>query len=270
MMKHNEKELFDRDLYLFDLDGTVYLGDRPFPYAVDLVHKLRADGKRVLFFTNNASRSADVYVRRLTDMGFAPLPGEILTSGDVTASFLTRHRRGQKVYLLGTPALRDTFVKAGIPLADGTEKSVPIAVSSFDTTLTYDKLERICTYIRRGAEFLSTHPDFNCPAPDGFLPDCGAINALITASTGAVPRYFGKPYADTVKAIAEFTGIGPDRMCVFGDRLYTDIALGKRAGILAVLVLSGETTPDMLEGLSDEQMPDLIYPSLREVRDLLR
>lgn len=267
-MTITESGLLQKKLFLFDLDGTVYLGDEPFPYAVDFVEKLRNSGRKVLFFTNNASRSTAVYYERLTRMGFSPREGEILTSGDVTASFLQRERAGKKVYLLGTPALCDAFRQAGIELSDGTDDTVDIVVSSFDTTLEYHKLERICTYIRRGAEFLSTHPDYNCPAPDGFLPDCGAINALITASTGKTPRYFGKPYPDTARAIAAFTGVDLCDMCVFGDRLYTDIALGRRSGILSVLVMSGETTAQMLENADAADTPDLVFPSLAQVRDL--
>ena len=143
------------------------------------------------------------------------------------------------------------------------QEDAPIVVASFDTTLTYDKLEKACRYIREGAEFISTHPDFNCPVEGGFIPDSGAICALITASTGKLPRYFGKPYEDTLQIIEEFSGVARADMVVVGDRLYTDIALGAKHGVASVLVLSGETTLEDLEG-SDVQ-PSVIVQNVGEL-----
>lgn len=253
--------LSDKKLYIFDMDGTVYLGERVFPYAVTYIKRLRKEGKRVLFFTNNASRNPDVYYERLKKMGFEPAGDEIMTSGDVTIEFLKRERPGKSVFLLGTEALKESFEKAGIPLSD----SGDIVVSSFDLTLTYAGLERACTLIRNGAEFLCTHPDFNCPTENGFIPDSGAIAAAITASTGKIPRFFGKPYKDTWEMIQSKTGVKREEACIFGDRLYTDIALGKNSGITAVLVLSGETQRDDLSSVPEESLPDIILESINDL-----
>ncbi len=253
----------DKKLYIFDMDGTIYLGDRVFPFAVEYIRRLRADGRRVLFFTNNASRDGKVYLDRLSRMGFSPREDEILTSGDVTIRFLLGHRKGKSVFLLGTPSLRKSFEEAGIELSDEGD----IVVSSFDTGLTYAGLERACTLIRGGAEYLCTHPDFNCPTETGFIPDSGAIAAAITASTGVIPRYFGKPYPDTAEMIFSYTGISAPDACIFGDRLYTDVALGKNSGMTAVLVLSGETTPKDLENLPAERAPDLVIESIADLLD---
>ncbi len=251
----------DKKLYVFDMDGTVYLGENVFPFAVEYIKRLRAEGRRVLFFTNNASKSPSFYIKRLTRMGFEPRGDEIMTSGDVTIRFLKEKRAGKSVYLLGTKLLRKSFEDAGIELSDNAD----IVVSSFDTELTYKKLERACTLIRGGAEYLCTHPDYNCPTEDGFIPDSGAIAAAITASTGVKPRYFGKPYADTAEMILSYTGVKAKDACIFGDRLYTDIALGKNSGMTAVLVLSGETKKEDLEGLPKEKMPDIILDSINDL-----
>jgi HAD superfamily hydrolase (TIGR01450 family) len=251
----------DKKLYVFDMDGTIYLGENVFPFAVEYIKRLRADGRRVLFFTNNASKSPLFYINRLTRMGFEPREDEILTSGDVTIRFLHEKRAGKTVYLLGTELLQKSFADAGIVLSDDAD----IVVSSFDTELTYAKLERACTLIRGGAEYLCTHPDYNCPTEDGFIPDSGAIAAAITASTGVKPRFFGKPYADTAEMILSYTGCEASDACIFGDRLYTDIALGKNSGMTAVLVLSGETKLQDLEGLSPQQTPDIILNSINDL-----
>lgn len=261
--------LKNKKLFIFDMDGTIYLGEQVFPFAIDFISKLRKAGKKILFFTNNASRSPETYVSRLEKMGFSPSRDEIMTSGDVTAEFLLRHRKGKTVYLLGTPDLENNFREKGICLIDGNEEKADIVVTSFDVTLTYEKLKNVCRYIMNGAEFLSTHPDFNCPTENGPIPDSGAISAFVTASTGKTPTYFGKPYRETLVMISQSTGIKEEDMCIFGDRLYTDIALGKRHGVTSVLVMTGETTYDDLESASDEDKPDFVFPSLKEVRDLM-
>jgi HAD superfamily hydrolase (TIGR01450 family) len=156
--------------------------------------------------------------------------------------------------------LKKSFSDAGIKISNNAD----IVVSSFDTELTYKKVERACTLIRNGAEYLCTHPDFNCPTEDGFIPDSGAIAAMITASTGVKPRYFGKPYADTAEMICSYTGVEAKDACIFGDRLYTDIALGKNSGMTAVLVLSGETKKSELSALTKEQSPDIVLNSIED------
>ena len=262
----NCKETLDsKKLYIFDMDGTIYLGYQVFPYAIRFINNLRAAGKKVLFFTNNASHTTEFYVQKLTKLGFSPTPDEIMTSGDVTIEFLKRHRAGKSVYLVGTPELVENFRENGIPMLEGNEDKADIVVTSFDTTLTYEKMDNACRLVRNGAEYLSTHPDFNCPTETGFIPDSGAIAAFVTASTGKVPTYFGKPYKETVEMICEATGFTTDEMCIFGDRLYTDIAVGKKHGVTAVLVLSGETKEEDVDAAAVAEKPDYVFPSLDEV-----
>ena len=193
----DKKSLAQKKLWILDMDGTVYLGNQLFPETLPFLQRIRESGASYLFFTNNASRAKDTYVSRLNGMGIPAGPENILTSAETTIAFLKQHRPGKSVYVVGTPDLIRSFEDAGICV----EEDAPIVVASFDTTLTYDKLEKACRYIREGAEFISTHPDFNCPVEGGFIPDSGAICALITASTGKLPRYFGKPYEDTLQII---------------------------------------------------------------------
>ncbi len=257
--------LRDKKLFIFDMDGTIYLGYNVFDYAIRFINNLRANGKKVLFFTNNASHTTAFYQTKLAKLGFSPAADEIMTSGDVTIEFLKRHRAGKSVYLVGTDELVENFKAAGINMLEGKEEKADIVVTSFDTTLTYEKLDNACRLVRGGAEYLSTHPDFNCPTETGFIPDSGAIAAFVTASTGKTPTYFGKPYAETVEMISEATGFSRDEMCIFGDRLYTDIALGKKHGVTAVLVLSGETQPADVDAATPAEKPDYVFPSLDEV-----
>ena len=120
-----------------------------------------------------------------------------------------------------------------------------------------------------GSEYLSTHPDFNCPTEDGFIPDSGAISAFVTASTGATPRYFGKPYSDTMDMICSATGAEKSKAAVVGDRLYTDIAIGKRSGVTAILVLTGETKMSDLEGLDERTLPDIVLDDAEALENMI-
>ncbi len=258
-------ELAAKKLFVFDMDGTIYLGKIVFDFAIRFIEHLRASGRKVLFFTNNASKSTSFYVDKLTRLGFSPVPDEIMSSADVTVAYLHAHYPGKSVYLVGTRQLCDHFRAAGIPLMDNDADSADLVISSFDTELTYEKMDVACRLIRNGATYLCTHPDFNCPTDTGFMPDSGAIAALVTASTSVTPRYLGKPYPEVVEMIEAVTGISREDTCIFGDRLYTDIALGARNGVTSVLVLTGEGTLEEAEALSDGDKPAYIFPSLAEV-----
>jgi len=262
-------KISDKKLYIFDMDGTIYLGDNVFNFAIRFINNLRAAGKRVLFFTNNASHSDDFYIEKLTKLGFSPSREEIMTSGDVTKVFLHRKRPRKSVYLVGTDDLVNDFKKDGIKLVDGNSESADIVITSFDTTLTYKKLNDACRLVRNGSEYLSTHPDFNCPTETGFIPDSGAIAAFVTASTGKIPTYFGKPYIETLEMICEHTGIAKEDMCIFGDRLYTDIALGARNGVMSILVLTGETTAEDVKNADKKDRPNYVFDSLDDVDKLM-
>lgn len=256
----NEKKAF-----IMDMDGTVYLGDNIIKGAPEFVQRARSMGAKVYFFTNNASKNPDLYVEKLTRLGFEACREDIITSGDVTIDFLKKNRAGKSIYLVGTPALHESFEKAGLhPVKEG--EYADIVLSSFDTTLTYAKLEHACNLLREGAEFLSTHEDINCPTAEGFIPDSGAICALMTLSTGKEPRYFGKPHLETVEYIEAYTGISREYCAIVGDRLYTDIATGKNHGMTAIFVLSGEGTMEDVEKLPDNMKPDLIFNSVDDIR----
>lgn len=193
-------------------------------------------------------------------MGLDVSEDKIVTAGDVCAQFLKENYPDAKIYLNGTPALEKNWAEKGINLV----KSNPdVCVQSFDTTLTYEKLDRICHFIRNGADFIATHKDINCPTEYGFMPDCGAMCELIKASTGVGPRFFGKPYKETVDMLTSITGIEAKNMAFVGDRLYTDVATGVNNGAVGILVLSGES--DMKTVEESDVSPTAIYNKLAEI-----
>ena len=242
-MEQNKALLERIRLFVLDLDGTIYLGDRLLPGAAEFITTAKEKGRQVLFFTNNTSRSPMEYVERLSRMGIPVTREDILTAGDVTIHYLQTHCAGQSVYLLGVPALRQSFAEAGISL---TEEQPDLVVVGFDKTLTYERLEKACIYLRRGAHFLATHPDINCPTEAEPIPDCGAICQAITTSTGFMPHSLGKPAAETVELVEAVSGLPREAIAFVGDRLYTDVACGTQNGACGILVMTGETTPEML------------------------
>jgi HAD superfamily hydrolase (TIGR01457 family) len=261
----DKKELLrTTKLFVLDMDGTFYLGNRILPGAADFLRAVRAAGKEYLFFTNNSSRSPEEYIRKLAGMGCPIARSQIMTSGDVTIRYLKTHFAGKTVYLMGTPPLEESFRAAGIPLTQG---QPDIVVVAFDTTLTYEKLSHACTCIRNGALFLATHLDINCPTETGFIPDCGSFCAAIGLSTGKKPKYLGKPFAETVEMVLDQTGFVRESVAFVGDRLYTDVATGVNNGAKGILVLTGETH---LEDVGASAVkPDGIYASLGEMGELL-
>lgn len=260
-----KKLLEDAELFVLDMDGTFYLGEKLLPGALDFVRQVERMGKRYLFFTNNSSKSPKLYMEKLAAMGWPTERSQIMTSGDVMIEYLKTNRPGKCVYLVGTPALEETFLEGGIPLV----KEYPDAVViGFDLTLTYDKLERACTFIRNGAEFLATHLDINCPTETGFIPDCGALCAAIALSTGKQPKYVGKPFAETVDMVLRRTGAHREKTAFVGDRIYTDVATGVKNGAKGILVLTGETRRSDVE--NSDVKPDGIFESLGEMGKLLK
>lgn len=259
-----QRLLEETQLFVIDMDGTFYCGEHLIDGAAGFLKAVEERGKRFLFFTNNSSRTSEDYVEKLHRLGCEISQDQIMTSGDVTIRYLTSHYPGKRVFLLGTPQLCRSFEEAGIQLV---EEDADIVMAAFDMTLTYDKLNRGCAMIREGALFLATHPDINCPVEGGFLPDCGAICAAISLSTGKKPKMLGKPNQETVDMIADSTGIQAQAMGFVGDRLYTDIATGVNHGAKGFLVLTGETSMEDLE--HSAIIPDAVFSSLGEMGEYL-
>ena len=264
-MNKKKKAVEDIKLFVLDMDGTFYLGNKIIPGSLEFLKKVKDTGRDFIFFTNNSSKSVSLYIEKLARMNCNISREGIMTSGDVTTEFLNTNRKGKSVFLMGTAALYEEFRNAGIDLVYDNQPD--IVVAAFDTELTYDKLEKACTYIRNGAEFLATHLDINCPTEDGFIPDCGAMCACISLSTGKKPRYLGKPFPETVDMVTSKTGYKKSEIAFVGDRLYTDVATGVNNGSHGLLVLSGETKPEDLK--KSETVPDAVFKDLAEISEYL-
>lgn len=243
--------------FLLDMDGTFYLGSKLLPGALELLDLFDRREIAYLFLTNNSSKTPREYVEKLRGLGAKISEDKIFTSGEATAIYLKRQKPGARLYVVGTPALEAAFRADGFQL---TADNPDFAVLGFDTTLTYEKIRKLCDLVSAGVPYIATHPDINCPTEDGFMPDAGAMMAMIAASTGKQPDVIiGKPHAPIVAALTTRMNLPIEAFCMVGDRLYTDIALGKN-GLTTVLVLSGETKPaDLLDA---PYTPDAIFDNL--------
>lgn len=253
-------------LFLFDMDGTLYLGDNVYEGAIELMEDLPSLGKKYIYLTNNSSRAGTDYITRLNRLGFPCLAENVFTSGMATGMYLNQNYPGARVYLVGTRAFRGELLSYGINLV---EENADVVVAGFDTELVYEKLDKAVHFLRRGAVFIAANPDWVCPMPnDEVLPDCGSICALLTASSGVKPTFIGKPNRNMVDVISKMTGIPNEEICCVGDRLYTDIAVAQNVGAVSVLVLSGETTREMADAA--ERQPDYILSDVHELHLMLR
>lgn len=249
------------ECFALDMDGTIYLGEQWIDGAREFLEEIEKRGKRYIFLTNNSSKSPEVYVEKLKRMGLEVETNKIVTSGQATISYLKKNYPGKRIFLLGNDLLKREFEEEGIVLDTEAPEAV---VTAFDTTLDYGKMCRVCDLVRAGLPYIATHPDYNCPTEDGFIPDAGAIHAFIHASAGRYPdRVIGKPNGDIVDYLIERTGTGKGKIAMVGDRLYTDIAAGRNHGLKSVLVLSGETSAGDVK--ESEMKPDLIFESVREM-----
>lgn len=247
--------------FLLDMDGTFYLGDRLIEGSLDFLAALERTGRTARFLTNNSSKSASVYAQKLARMGVDARYRDVISSAHAAAHYCMRTFPGQRCCLLGNPMLREELLGMGMNIAWEDADYVLVA---FDTTLDYAKLCTVCDYIRAGKPYIATHPDYNCPTENGFIPDIGAIMALIEASTGRkADVILGKPYRGIVDEALSRTGFALCEMAMVGDRLYTDVATGVRHGMTGILVLSGEAT--MEDVRTSDVVPDLIFGRLADM-----
>lgn len=255
------------ELFLFDMDGTLYLGDDVYEGAIELMEDLPNLNKKYIYLTNNSSRAGTDYITRLRKLGFPCESENVFTSGMATGMYLKQNFPKSKVYLVGTSAFRRELISYGINLTENDDAD--IVVVGFDTELVYEKLNKAVHFLRRGAKFIAANPDWVCPMPAGeVLPDCGSICALLTASSGSKPEYIGKPNRNMIDVISKMTGIPNDKICAVGDRLYTDIAVAQNAGSVSVLVMSGETDDEILS--KADRMPDYVLKDVHELHQVIK
>lgn len=253
-------DIRDIRLFLFDMDGTIYLGNRLFDFTKELLSVIRSSGRQYRFLTNNSSKGADAYVEKLTRLGISCTESDFVTSAHATIYYLKEKLPTARLYLCGTRSLASELSRAGFTVTDDPDGADAILLG-FDTELTFKKLEDICRILSKKPDipYIATHPDYVCPTEFGSVPDCGSVIDMLYNATKKRPVIIGKPEPLIVELARESLGIPAEQTAVVGDRLYTDIKCGLNAGAKAILVLSGETTPEMLA--QSDIKPDLVLES---------
>lgn len=257
---------------VMDMDGTIYLGSRIFPFTLDFLGLLGELGIGYSFLTNNPTRSPKDYILKLAAMGIPCTEEQMLTTARTVVEYIGRHYpAARRIYVLGTESLQELFTASGYSLVDENDPVAPdVLVVSFDTTLVYPRLCKAAWWASKGVPYIATNPDRVCPSEfETVLVDCGSIQKCIEYATGrAADIVLGKPDPTMLLELEDKLGLAPDEVAMVGDRVYTDIEMGRRAGALPVLVLSGETTPE--QAAEAARPGDLVVRDLAEFGDLLR
>lgn len=257
-----------KKLFLLDMDGTIYLGDDLFDGTLDFLRRVREQGGRYLFATNNSSRGVNAYVERLRRMGIDAVADDFLTSTDALIWYLRGKYDDALIYAFGTKTFREQLIDAGFRITDKLEEGISLLVCGFDTELTFQKLEDACILLGRGVDFVATNPDWVCPTAWGSVPDCGSVCEMLFRATGRRPKFIGKPQPEMVLLSMERCGCTREETVLIGDRVYTDIACGVNAGVDTAFVLSGEGVVEDIEKY--QVTPTGIYQNIREIESLMR
>lgn len=238
--------LSEKKLFLFDIDGTIAVGDTLYEGTRPLLDYIQSIGGKAYYITNNSTRSNADYVKKFREaFGLETTENQFVTSGYMTLRFLRQHYLRDKIYVLGTASYIAELRKNGLTVTEEPDPDASCVVVAYDSELTYQKLVNACQLLSTtDIPFYGTNPDLCCPIDFGFIPDCGAICQMITASTGRKPQYLGKPNPAVVALCQTDSGFSNAQTLVVGDRLYTDIACGLNAGVDTCVLYTGEATPE--------------------------
>ena len=256
--------LKNKKLYLFDMDGTLYLGNVLFEGVNQLLNTIKGNGGRSMFITNNPSKSTKDYVKKLKNLGINAKEEDFFTSAQASAILIKEAFGNQLIYVQGTRSFVKGLKKMGVNLTTEYSDKAKAILVSFDTELTFDKLVTTTKMLKKDIPYYATNPDWVCPTEFGYVLDCGSMCFGLEKASGRQPVYIGKPKPEMVYSAIKIANVKKEDVVVIGDRIYTDIASGYNAGVDTVLVLSGEAT------IKDYE-ESAIKPSfvLNSVKDLL-
>lgn len=247
---------------VFDLDGVVYVDARAVPGAGAALHAISAAGWHIVFATNNSTRTVATVLEHIEQRtGFSSSTASVVTSAMAAATWArTEH---EKVFVVGEPGLTETLEDAGLIVVE--DSSADCVIVGLDRDISYDKINIASNLIRNGAAFIATNTDATFPTRMGAAPAAGSIVSAITTASGVEPLACGKPHVPMLSLVREM--VRGDSVFVVGDRPDTDLAMARRAGWTAVLVLSGVTTPTTT--ISSDHAPHHTLTSIADLPALL-
>jgi NagD protein len=254
--------------FIFDLDGTVYRGDSLIPGADRVIHLLREKGKKVVFLSNKPLQTREDYASKLTRLGIPTQPDEVINSTFVMTNYLKKIAPEARFFVVGETPFIEELKKAGFKITDE-PREIDYVVVAFDRTFDYKKLNIAFQAIKKfGAHFVATNPDRTCPVEGGEIPDCAGMIAAIEAVTEKkVEVIVGKPSPIMIQTVLDVMGLRPEDCILIGDRLETDIKMGRESGLATGIVLTGVTDEKTLKESSIH--PDFIFQSIADIENLL-
>lgn len=266
-----------------DMDGTIYMGNTLFPFTISFLDTLTELGIGYSFLTNNPTKSVEDYLTKLAGLGIKASEENMYTTSLAAIDYIkSRYPSAKRLFMLGTPSMVSQFEKAGFEACSDEPEDIPdVLVVAFDTTLTYSKLCRAAWWASQGIPYVATNPDRVCPTNQKtVLVDCGSLQHCIEYATMRKPDIvLGKPDPTMLDGIRNRYGLQSDEIAMVGDRIYTDTAMAHNAGALGVLVLSGETTLDVVKKVEEDVRtnpnpefypPDLVLKDISELGELLK
>jgi len=257
--------------FIFDLDGTVYRGDSLFPGADRVIRLLREKGKKVVFLSNKPLQTREDYASKLTRLGIPTQPDEVINSTFVMTNYLKKIAPEVRLFVVGETPFIEELEKAGFKITDE-PREIDYVVVAFDRTFDYKKLNIAFQAIKKfGAHFVATNPDRTCPVEGGEIPDCAGMIAAIEAVTEKkVEVIVGKPSPIMIQTVLDVMGLKPEDCILIGDRLETDIKMGRDSGIATGIVLTGVTDEEALKAVKHtSNQPDFVFESIADVENLL-
>ncbi len=260
------ENLKNKKLFLFDIDGTLAIGDTLYEGSAELISHIDSIGGKSYYITNNSTKSGRDYVEKFRSaFSLETSEDQFITSGLMTLRFLKENFADKKIFVLGTASFVAELRRNGLHATETAENNIDCVVAAYDNELTYEKLVQVSkVLLTTDVPFYATNPDLRCPIDFGFIPDCGSICNMITATTDKKPVYLGKPSREVVDLCLELSGFTREEALVVGDRLYTDIACGINGGVDTCVLFTGEAQPD--------DMKDTPYPAdyaFSDIKELL-
>ncbi len=262
-------ELKNKKLFLFDIDGTVSVGNTFIDGAKEFLEYISQTGRKYIFITNNSTKSVSDYILKFRNMGLETTDENFVTASTAAVKYIRNKYKERKIYTIGTKSFVKELKKGGINAVESFEKDTACVLVGFDNELTYEKIETACHILSTtNADYAATNPDLVCPAPFGFIPDCGSICRMINEAVKKEPVFIGKPESLIADMCLENTGLSREETLVVGDRLYTDILLGVKNGIDTAAVLTGET--DAQEIKLSSYKPDYVFNSVKDLFNAIK
>lgn len=256
-----------KKLFLFDMDGTVYLGENLFDGVEQLLQNIKKAGGRYVFITNNSSKSVKDYVKKMHRLGLNDIVEEdFYTSAQCALSLLQEKHAGERIYVQGTKSFLEELKKNGVLVTTEYSANIDVVLVGFDPEFTGEKVYTTCEILtKHDLPYYATNPDWVCPVEFGYIPDCGAMCKSIEMATKKTPIFLGKPEPTMIFAVMKKFGYTAEETVVVGDRLYTDIASGNNANVDTVCVLSGETTLDDIGKAEGNHIPTFVLSSVKDI-----